>query len=80
MKKKNLILKQDVLQALGIDFESDLFPAPSAFPIPTLQVDRILTEKFIKQLDNSDLWILVGDAGVGKDRICSQIRENIRKK
>jgi hypothetical protein len=62
----NLIVRVDVLGALRISHESDLFPTPLAFPNPGPIVERAQVADFVQRIATTGRWIVHAAGGIGK--------------
>lgn len=65
-QRDNLIARVDVLGALRISHEDELFPTPQAFPDPGPIVERGQVADFIQRIGTTGRWIVHAPGGVGK--------------
>ncbi|WP_316187974.1 MULTISPECIES: hypothetical protein [unclassified Bradyrhizobium] len=61
-----LIVKVDILAALGVADEEQLLPARDAFPNVGDVVERVQLAEFVKEVGSSGCWVLHATGGVGK--------------
>jgi hypothetical protein len=62
----NLIARVDVLGALRISHEDQLFPTPQAFPDPGQIVERGQVAEFVQRVGRTGRWIVHAAGGIGK--------------
>jgi hypothetical protein len=62
----NLITQVDILAALRISHESDLFPTLLAFPDPGPIIERTQVHDFFQRVGNTGRWIIHAAGGIGK--------------
>lgn len=64
--RDNLIRRVDVLAALGLRHEDDLFPTPDALPKVGDVVERVQLSNFIEKLGSQGRWLISAEGGIGK--------------
>jgi hypothetical protein len=62
----NLITQVDILAALKISHESDLFPTPQAFPDPGPIIERAQVNDFFQRVGDTGRWVVHAAGGIGK--------------
>jgi hypothetical protein len=74
----NLIVKVDILSALGIAEEEDLLPTPQAFPDIGEIVERVQLSGFVAGLGQSGSWLVHAAGGVGKTVFIESVARKLR--
>lgn len=77
-QENHLIVKVDILSALGIAEETDLLPTPQAFPNIGEIVERAQLSEFVAGLGKSGSWLVHATGGIGKTVFIESVARKLR--